>query len=459
MISYGQETFIPDDDFEAKLITLGYDSGPLDDFVTTSSIDTITSLDISNSGIIDLTGIVDFIALINLDFSENNTHTGVDLSQCANLENLDCSDNILYDEDLDLTQNSALKYLNCSHNYLSGLKLAPNPLLEILDCSYNDLKILNLLQNTFITELDCYSNQLNFLDLSNCVQLTKLQCSANYLVYLNVKNGNNTALTYFNSFYNDYLVCIQVDDATYSTTNWTGVNSEATFTEDCNYQYTYVPDNAFEQRLIDLNIDSGSPNEYVEIDDIDHIISLDLISADIYDLTGIQDFTALKYLYAGDNHLTNVDLSQNIFLEQFLGNLNNLVSLNIKNGNNEAITDFITFGNPDLICIQVDNVAYSTANWTLIDSNHHFSASCFSGINESEQNQIKLYPNPATNHFFVHVESESTCSIFNLNGQEVHNQILIIGQNEIQISTMTPGVYLICVTSENMQYWQKLVVQ
>ena len=43
-LSFGQDlTYIPDDNFEQKLIYLGYDT-VLDDYILTSSIDTITSL-------------------------------------------------------------------------------------------------------------------------------------------------------------------------------------------------------------------------------------------------------------------------------------------------------------------------------------------------------------------------------------------------------------------------------
>ena len=43
MIVFGQQTYVPDDGFEQKLIYFGYDS-VLDDYVTTSSIDTVTRL-------------------------------------------------------------------------------------------------------------------------------------------------------------------------------------------------------------------------------------------------------------------------------------------------------------------------------------------------------------------------------------------------------------------------------
>ena len=48
-LGFGQQTFIPDDAFEQRLIDLGYDD-VLDDSVYTSSIDTIESLNLYKSG-------------------------------------------------------------------------------------------------------------------------------------------------------------------------------------------------------------------------------------------------------------------------------------------------------------------------------------------------------------------------------------------------------------------------
>ena len=59
MIGFGQQTYVPDDNFEQVLIDLGYDS-ILDNYVTTSNINSITFLDVSSKGISDLTGMEGF---------------------------------------------------------------------------------------------------------------------------------------------------------------------------------------------------------------------------------------------------------------------------------------------------------------------------------------------------------------------------------------------------------------
>ena len=67
-----QNTYVPDDNFEQALIDLGYDSGPLDDYVPTANINTVTNLNVYNKNIDELTGIEDFVALTNLSCGVNN---------------------------------------------------------------------------------------------------------------------------------------------------------------------------------------------------------------------------------------------------------------------------------------------------------------------------------------------------------------------------------------------------
>jgi len=69
--------------------------------------------------------------------------------------------------------------------------------------------------------------------VSSCTALTLLWCKVNQLECLNVKNGNNTAFTNFNAEGNQNLTCIEVDDVNYSTANWTDIDSQTSFSIDC----------------------------------------------------------------------------------------------------------------------------------------------------------------------------------------------------------------------------------
>jgi len=60
---------------------------------------------------------------------------------------------------------------------------------------------------------------------------------------------------------------------------------------------------------------------------------------------------------------------------------NQLTSLDVRNGNNinidhSSYPGFKTENNPNLTCIDVDDVNYSTTNWTDIDPQHYFSNNC-----------------------------------------------------------------------------------
>lgn len=92
---------------------------------------------------------------------------------------------------------------------------------------------------------------------------------------------------------------------------------------------TYVPDDNFEQALIDLGYDSGELNDSVPTDNISNVTSLYLNSKKISDLTGIEDFSALKILYCNNNKLTDIDLGKNKVLTKLSLWYNGLSSLDV----------------------------------------------------------------------------------------------------------------------------------
>jgi len=62
MIGFGQQTYVPDDNFENYLEVMGLGDGiALNDSVLTGNINTVTTLNIDNLNISDLTGIEAFI--------------------------------------------------------------------------------------------------------------------------------------------------------------------------------------------------------------------------------------------------------------------------------------------------------------------------------------------------------------------------------------------------------------
>lgn len=433
-------TLIPDPRFEEKLINLKLDSFPVDGKILTSNINTLTSLDVSKSNISDLTGIQDFVSLTNLNCSQNSLkalnvskNTALTVLDCNNnqIASLDVSNNLALTDfvcysnrlssldvkkntvltkldsgsnlytSLDVSNNTALTFLGCNTSQLTTLDVSNNTALNLLDCRENKITTLNVSKITALTELYCQSNQLKDLDISenkvleflNCSknQLTTLDVNANtalvglysnynQLTSLNLKNGNNAKIAYLNLTNNPDLTCIQVDDVAFANTNWVSKkDAKADFSTNCAQEYTLIPDSNFEQRLIQLGIDTDGKNGKVLNKSISQINHLYLDSNSIKDLTGISGFISLRGLRVSNNQLTSLDLSQNTLLDTLDISKNKLISLNIKNGNNTKfykpalnLTD-----NPNLTCIQVDDVAYANTNWAdKKDPIASFSSNC-----------------------------------------------------------------------------------
>lgn len=138
-----------------------------------------------------------------------------------------------------------------------------------------------------------------------------------------------------------------------------------------------IPDPNFEQALIDLGIDSGTIDGRVLTAKVSGIANLDVSNKAIIDLTGIQDFLALIELNCGQNQISSLDVTKNTALTYLYCGNNSLTSLNFKNGNNSIIAGFSSKFNPNLACIQVDNKAYSDANWlTYKDATASYSENC-----------------------------------------------------------------------------------
>jgi len=92
---------------------------------------------------------------------------------------------------------------------------------------------------------------------------------------------------------------------------------------------TYVPDDNFEQTLIDLGYDD-TLDDYVNTENIKTIENLDVSEKNITDLTGVEDFLDLKDLNLNGNNISSLDVSNNINLLKLNADNNEINSLDIK---------------------------------------------------------------------------------------------------------------------------------
>jgi surface protein len=350
-------TLITDANFEQALIDLNIDSdGVVNGQILTTDISSITSLDIADKNISDLTGIEDFTALESL-FCASNLLTSLDVSLNTNLTELSCSSNQL--STLNVSLNTSLAALYCHGNQLPNLDVSQNTRLTYLSCHSNQLTGLNVTQNTALTTLFCENNQLISINVTQNTALADFRCYSNQLSSLNVTQ--NTGLTYL-SCYSNQLTSLDVTQNTIleSLYCYTNQISSLDVTQNMSLEDLFCHEN----QLTSLDVGQNTALTAISCSN-NQLTSLD-----------VSHNTSLETLYCFSNSITDLDLSVNTSLVDVFCYSNQLTSLNIKNGNNTSITNFIATLNPNLTCIEVDDAAYSTANWTVIDTGASFSEDC-----------------------------------------------------------------------------------
>lgn len=340
-ISYGhsQTTLIPDSDFERALVVQGYDD-IIDGSVLTSSIDTITSFSMKGELIGTLAGIEDFIALKSLSLGDV---IEIDLTNNIDLEFLSIDD--LSGIDLDLTKNIVLKDLRIGTGTLTSLDLTKNTVLQnILIMSFritsldltNNVDLLKLAINSpltsldlsqlsnlnwlsigfsYLTDIDLSNNSsLGFVDIISNETLTNLNVSNNKLLeHLHCANndnlsklylGNNiySSLNHFNVKGNPKLLCIQVSDVDWWTSNWkNSIDSFASFSQDCGYTLS-IDDDFLSQNL------TIYPNPFSNIISINSEVQLTKV--EFYSILGRK----VKEIDSNFNFISTTNLFNGLYL-------------------------------------------------------------------------------------------------------------------------------------------------
>ena len=140
-------------------------------------------------------------------------------------------------------------------------------------------------------------------------------------------------------------ICLSLIIVSCGNSDDDATQTEATTPE---VERTLIPDTAFEEALIELNLDDELDGS-VPTENIEDVMDLVLNNKGISDLTGIEGFRNLYNLWLNGNQLSAIDLSENnrvkfVFLEGNnvsaieVGNLANLEKLDL-NGNNVSQID------------------------------------------------------------------------------------------------------------------------
>ncbi|WP_075341539.1 leucine-rich repeat domain-containing protein [Tenacibaculum agarivorans] len=250
--TYCRYTQIPDINFEAALETLIDDDESGDGQVPTALIEVMTTLNVSDASITDLTGIKDFKALQVLDIEGNNI-VDLDISGMDNLLSLEASAAItssldasntsslttinIYESDIssiDLTNAEALEELYVYRTLIDTLDVSTsNELTRLIAFETPNLKSIDLTDAAVLRELELYRSSVVTLDLSTNIGLESITLFETDLSSLNLQNGNNGNIGFINIKDNTNLYCVEVDNPSYSNTNWTNKDSQTVFSLDC----------------------------------------------------------------------------------------------------------------------------------------------------------------------------------------------------------------------------------
>lgn len=277
--------------------------------------------------------------------------------------------------------------------------------LITLSCDGNALTTLNVTQNTSLISLACGNfNALTSLDVTKNILLTHLSINLN-LAMTSIDVTKNIALEFLN------------------TQN--------------------VP-------LTSLDVTQNIALEQLQVQ------SSGLTSLDVSKNVALWDLNVVG------NQLTSLDLTNNIVLFIMRCNNNALLELNVKNGYNVNVpsSNFTAINNPGLTCITVDDVAYSDSNWNSIDPGMFFSTDCAAlGIDDFDAFNFTIFPNPTKDKVIVNLNLDATYSLVNILGQDMGKGDLVIGDNTLNISRLSKGLYFLNVKTSLGTATKKIIKQ
>ena len=469
---YDGLVYFNDNNFKAALL----DHSPIIDLNGDGEIQNCEALsydgmlNVSEKGISDLKGIESFTAVQGIN-AANNALRLVDLYDNVEVMFLDFRGNQI--QQLNLNKNVKLTSLEVGNNQLTRLDVSKNYDLGALSCYGNELTDLYLKENSELTYLNAGDNAIELLDLRKNLKLRRLVVSDNRLTALDVTN-------------NTQLVAIEAVDNEIDAIDLGNNPLLHTLT---------ISDNKL--KTLDLGINVNLRWLRAERNQLRSVLFgesglLQLVEVGKNQLTFLKllDFPLLIELSAANNQLEWVDIPASHELQQLnlshnsleggldLSNLprlrilwldhNLLSTLSISNGSNHLISNAYNINlidNPNLNCVEVDDIAFANRMFTLRDAHTLYSEDCSGSRIGDEQiaedglfDEISVYPNPTADYFTVSAELQGVLVIYNSAGAKV-KEVKLDGESLVNISEQNEGVYLLSILDQKRKqvYTSKLI--
>ena len=336
--------------------------------------------------------------VIGLDLNWQSIYSLDGIQNFINIEVLECDNNEL--TSIDLSQNINLEIIKCRFNQISSLEVLNNPKLKKLECGYNELTNLDITQNPLLEWVVCAENQIENLNISQNPNLYWLSCHSNELVSLDISQNPNLEI----------LACHDNNIEALDTTN------------NIILKELYCSNNQISELDVSLN-----PN--------------------------------LEALNCRFNNINNIDVSFNTILVYFKCDNNQLINLNAKNGNNIIMYAFDSYNNPNLNCIQVDDIDFANIaeGWNK-DETAIYSEVCKLATEDNTLLKIALYPNPAED--ILYLFNESTAEVTSIKVYDSLGKLVLEQDNpstQIDITSLSPGLFFAHIENGNDSLVKKVI--
>ncbi|WP_295223025.1 T9SS type A sorting domain-containing protein [uncultured Chryseobacterium sp.] len=455
----------------------------------------VKSLNVSASSIASLTGITAFDKLESLDCSQNNLDSAyvnalaslkwlnasanplnMGINTGADIEYLDLHNSSI-PQDLNLSNKNKLSYLNlqncsalynldCSNSKLSTLILNGCSNLHVLNCSNNQLTTLDLSNlnitgeafyaantYTFRGGVDCSHNNLTSLTVSN-LTTNFLNCSYNNLTTINAASLTLSKITnapaglilqpslYFDCSHNQLsslsinnTLIVQSFDCSYN--NLTSMNINKIVAQDFNCSHNNIS-------AVNISDTSQIDNLNISYNVLTSFVSPVMPFVDDQDLNPVGNAPS-QSIYCNDNLLTLLNLNKTQVLKVYAYN-NDIHTLLIKNG---ILNEFLDLqNNPNITFICADDFPldpsdpYSEVDYfqsavpgATISSNCSNSVLSVSDRGIAENN-VAIYPNPAFDTVYI----TSTYDVKSIEISDLQGRLVKTAQNKIHSATLKTSV-------------------
>ena len=342
---------------------------------------------------------------------------------------------------MDFTHNTALRYLDCQENKLTSLDVSKNIAMATLYCTRNQLPNLDVSKNTFLTNLMCSTNSLSSLDVSQNPNLTGISCGSNKLTSLDISSNTKlrglecqfnqlTSLNLSKSKYLNYLNC------------WDNKLSSIDVSQQKSFLVWF---NCGSNSLKTINISQNKSltkfsceNNQLTFESLEPAISIGNFTYSPQDSIGTaQSVSKTKgesYSYVlkvGGEHNIYQWYKDDVLLSSQTSATLNLTNLKLEDAGvyRCEVTNSVVTG----LKLKSRKISL-TVNW-LTHANGD-------GIYDTDDN-ISVYPNPTNGILFFEANTIGEVLIYDLDGKLIMKNKIGNAKNEINVSSLATGSYVL----------------